>query len=90
MSFNELVIQNEMVIRLGFFFGVFAVMALWKVAAPRRALTVSKAVRWANNLGLVFFNSFILRLIFPAAAVGMAAFASERAGASLTTTMYRQ
>ncbi len=78
MSFNELVIQNEVIIRLGFFFGVFSVMALWEVAAPRRVLTVSKAVRWANNLGLVFFNSFILRLIFPAAAVGMAAFASEQ------------
>jgi sterol desaturase/sphingolipid hydroxylase (fatty acid hydroxylase superfamily) len=47
------------------------------VLAPRRVLTVSRAVRWANNLGLVFLNSFILRLIFPAAAVGMAAFASE-------------
>jgi len=46
--------------------------------APRRALTVSKTVRWVNNLGLVFFNSFLLRLIFPAAAVGMAAFASSQ------------
>ena len=78
MSFNELVVQHEMVIRLSFFFGIFAVMGLWEVAAPRRVLTVSKALRWANNLGLVFFNSFILRLIFPAAAVGMAAFASEQ------------
>lgn len=78
MSFNELVVQHEMVIRLSFFFGIFAVMALWEVVAPRRALTVSRAVRWANNLGLVFFNSFILRLIFPAAAVGMAAFAGEQ------------
>ena len=78
MSFNELVLQNEMVIRVGFFFGIFAVMAIWEVLAPRRALTVSRAVRWANNLGLVFLNSFILRLIFPAAAVGMAAFASEQ------------
>jgi sterol desaturase/sphingolipid hydroxylase (fatty acid hydroxylase superfamily) len=78
MSFNELVLQNEIVIRLGFFFAVFAVMALWEVVAPRRALTVSKAMRWANNLGLVFFNTLILRLIFPAAAVGMAAFASEQ------------
>ena len=78
MSFNELVLENELVIRLGFFFGIFAVMAIWEVAAPRRALTVSKAVRWANNLGLVFFNSFVLRLIFPAAAVGMAAFTSEQ------------
>ena len=78
MEFNEFVLVNEMVIRLGFFFGIFAVMAVWEVLAPRRALTVSRAVRWANNLGLVFLNSFILRLIFPAAAVGMAAFASEQ------------
>jgi sterol desaturase/sphingolipid hydroxylase (fatty acid hydroxylase superfamily) len=78
MSFNDLILQNEMVIRLGFFFCIFAVMAIWEVITPRRALTVSKAVRWANNLGLVLFNSFILRLIFPAAAVGMAAFASEQ------------
>ena len=33
-------------------------------------------MRWTNNLGLVFFNSFILRLAFPAAAVGMAQFAA--------------
>ncbi|MDP7569351.1 MAG: sterol desaturase family protein [Arenicellales bacterium] len=78
MSINEIILQNEMVIRLGFFFGVFAIMAIWEVVAPRRVLTVSKAVRWANNLGLVFLNSFILRLIFPAAAVGMAAFASNQ------------
>ena len=77
MSFDELILQNEMFIRLGFFFGIFAIMGIWEVIAPRRALTVSKAVRWANNLGLVFLNSFILRLIFPAAAVGMAVFASN-------------
>lgn len=72
------VLANEAPIRLGCFVGILAVMALWEVLAPRRALTVSKTVRWANNLGLVFFNSFLLRLIFPAAAVGMAAFASSR------------
>ena len=78
MDFDAFVLNNEMVIRLGFFFGIFAVMAIWEVVAPRRALTVSKAVRWINNLVLVFFNSLILRLIFPAAAVGVAAFASEQ------------
>ena len=78
MDFNEFILKNEVVIRLGFFFGVFAVMAIWELYAPRRALTVSKAVRWVNNLGLVFFNSFVLRLVFPAAAVGMAVFASEQ------------
>ena len=77
MNLNDFVMANEVPIRLGFFFGIFALMAVWEILAPTRALTVSKAVRWANNLGLVFFNSFILRLVFPAAAVGVAAFAAE-------------
>ncbi len=76
MTFHDFILQNETSIRLGFFFGVFAIMGLWEVFAPRRALTVSKAVRWTNNLGLVFLNSTILRLIFPMAAVGVAAFAA--------------
>ena len=77
MGINEFVITNEKPIRMSFFFGMLIVMALWEILAPRRALTISKTVRWVNNLGLVFFNSFLLRVIFPAAAVGMAVFASE-------------
>lgn len=69
---------NEATIRLGFFLVVFAVMAQWELSAPRRALTVSKAVRWVNNLGLVALNTVLLRLLFPAAAVGMAAFATKQ------------
>lgn len=78
MEINEFVMTNEKFIRMGFFFGILTTMALWEILAPKRALTVSKAVRWTNNLGLVFFNSFLLRLIFPAAAVGMAAFVSAQ------------
>ncbi len=75
---NELILQNEVTIRLLSFFGIFAVMALWEWIAPRRTLTVSKTVRWVNNLGMVFLNSFILRLLFPAAAIGMATFAQQQ------------
>ncbi len=75
MEINDFVMVNEKTIRMSAFFGILGAMALWEILAPRRALTVSKAVRWANNLGIVFFNSFLLRLIFPAAAVGMASFA---------------
>jgi len=78
MHWQDLVLEYELAIRLGFFFGIFAVMAIWELVAPRRALTVSKALRWTNNLGLVFFNSFVLRLLFPAAAVGVAAFAQQK------------
>ena len=68
---------HEAAIRLGLFLGIFAVTAVVEVLAPRRALTVSKAVRWVNNLGLVAFNTVLLRLLFPAAAVGMAVFATD-------------
>lgn len=77
MDMNEFVMNNEVVIRLSFFLGVFALMALWELIAPRRALLISKTVRWTNNIALVFLNSALLRWVFPAAAVGMAAFANE-------------
>lgn len=79
MPFHEFVLTHEMSIRLGFFFAVFAIMAAWEVLSPRRRLQVSKAVRWTNNLALVFFNSAMVRLVFPVAATGMAWFA-ERHG----------
>ena len=77
MNFEHFILANESVIRFGSFIGVFAIVALWELAAPRRALTVSKALRWSSNLGLVVLNTVVLRLLFPLAAVGVAAFASE-------------
>ena len=77
MQIESFLLENEKQIRVGFFFGILIVMAIWELLAPRRALTVSKTVRWVNNIGLVFFNSVIVRLVFPMAAIGMAAFVQE-------------
>ncbi len=76
MSLEEVIISNEKYIRMGFFFGMIILIGLWEILAPKRALTVSKTVRWMNNLGLVFFNIFILRVLFPVAAVGVATIAT--------------
>lgn len=57
---------------------VFALIAIWEFRAPARTLLLSKRLRWANNLGLVALNTVLIRLLFPAAAVGMAAFATEQ------------
>ncbi len=78
MDINTLITNHEITIRLSFFFGVFIIMAIWEMIAPRRQLIVPKLLRWSNNLALVFLNSVLLRLLFPAAAVGMAFFASEQ------------
>jgi len=77
MDIDEFIMKNEPAIRLAFFIGIFVIMTIWEILAPKRALTVSKLVRWTNNIGLVVLNSIILRLLFPAAAVGVAAFAAE-------------
>jgi sterol desaturase/sphingolipid hydroxylase (fatty acid hydroxylase superfamily) len=69
---------NEPQVRMAFFFGMIVFIGLWELIAPRRALTVSKLIRWANNLGLVFFNTLVLRLVFPTLAVGMTVFAAEQ------------
>jgi sterol desaturase/sphingolipid hydroxylase (fatty acid hydroxylase superfamily) len=70
--------NNEVSIRLGFFFAVLILVALWERVAPRRTLGYSKKVRWINNLGIVFLNSLAVRLLFPVVAVGMAFLAQER------------
>ncbi|MCP4277274.1 MAG: hypothetical protein GY779_13070 [Gammaproteobacteria bacterium] len=71
------IIQNEVAIRLSFFFGAFTVTSIWKINSPRRVLTISKSVRWLNNPGLVFIKSIVLRLLFSAAAVGVVAVAGQ-------------
>ncbi len=70
-------LEHELAVRLGIFLGVLAAMAVWEWAAPRRRLTLPKLGRWTSNLGIVVLNTAVLRLLFPAAALGMAAFAAR-------------
>jgi sterol desaturase/sphingolipid hydroxylase (fatty acid hydroxylase superfamily) len=76
---RDLILGHEPAIRLGFFFGVLAVMALWEVAAPRRPATLGRRARWPSNLGIVALNTVLLRLLLPVTAVGLA-LVGEREG----------
>jgi sterol desaturase/sphingolipid hydroxylase (fatty acid hydroxylase superfamily) len=64
--------SSEIAIRLSFFFLIFAIIAIWELLAPRRALTTSKASRWISNLAITFLNPATVRLVFPILAVSMA------------------
>ena len=75
---DNFVSTHEASIRLGIFFGVFAIMAIWELLAPRRELTQPKSTRWLNNIGLVVLNTVVVRIIFPTAAVGVAAHAAQQ------------
>lgn len=86
---NDFILQQGDQIRLGFFLGIFAVVALWELAAPRRKLTVSKSVRWINNLAIVVLNSLVLKAVFfylaAGLAIGMAVWAETHGWGLLNT-----
>jgi len=69
---SALLLTHEWLIRLCAFAGILALMALWEWRSPRRPQAIGRARRWPSNLGIVALNSAIVRLLFPAAAVGMA------------------
>jgi sterol desaturase/sphingolipid hydroxylase (fatty acid hydroxylase superfamily) len=75
---SEIILKFEAYIRLGFFFGVFGVVALSELLAPRRKLTTSKSARWVVNCGIVFIDTVAVRLLFSAGAVGFAFLAQDR------------
>lgn len=68
---------GEQNIRLAFFFGVLAVVAVCELIAPRRALTGSKRQRWIANLSLVGINTAVVRFFQPLLPVGMALMAQK-------------
>lgn len=84
---KEAILKNEAAIRASLFCGVFFTVALWELASPRRVLTVSKGLRWINNVGIVFFNTFLLRLLFPLMAVNVAIIAEERSWGILNNVL---
>jgi sterol desaturase/sphingolipid hydroxylase (fatty acid hydroxylase superfamily) len=71
------VLDHEAALRFGAFLSAFFLMALWEVLAARRKLSVSKGRRWLANLGLVVVDAAVVRVFFPAAAVGVALAARE-------------
>ena len=69
--------DSEVLVRLISFFGIFTVIALWELSAPRRRLTVSKTGRWGNNLTIILFDTVLVRLLFSVAGMGIAAAANQ-------------
>jgi sterol desaturase/sphingolipid hydroxylase (fatty acid hydroxylase superfamily) len=65
-------VTYEPAIRLAAFASVFMVMALWEVIAPRRKHAIGRAKRWPGNIGIVVLDTFLVRILFPTTAVGLA------------------
>lgn len=74
--------ENEALIRLSVFLGLFAVLALAEAWAPRRARKLPRGRRWLTNWSFTVLNTLALRLMalaLPLLAVG-AALDAQRQG----------
>jgi sterol desaturase/sphingolipid hydroxylase (fatty acid hydroxylase superfamily) len=69
--------DNEILVPLAAFAGVFVAMALWELAAPARALQLARGPRWRTNLGLALLNMALVRVLLPISAVAAAALAAR-------------
>ena len=70
--------QGEGLIRLAAFAAVFAAVALWELAAPRRRSLYPRRLRWSHNLGLLLVDVTTVRILAPGAVVGVALAAEAR------------
>ena len=67
----------DLIIRISAFVGIFAVMAVWEMMAPRRQWNTAKAKRWVVNLTIVGFNSLLTRVLFASGALGASILAGQ-------------
>jgi sterol desaturase/sphingolipid hydroxylase (fatty acid hydroxylase superfamily) len=84
-TMTSFILDHEIIIRLGFFGGVLAIMAVWEALAPRRARSLSRLKRWPGNLAVTALNTALLRLLLPMTAVGLAVLGQARGWGILNT-----
>ena len=75
---SEFIGANESAIRLGFFLGIFVLVALWELAGPRRTPSRPRWLRWYGNIGITVLNTLAVRLVIPLAPVALAVIAADR------------
>lgn len=79
------IVEYEGILRLSFFLVIFLLISGMEVLFPKRKLLKPKLKRWLSNLGLTFFNTILLRFIFPTAAVGVVIWTQQQGWGILQT-----
>ena len=75
---SAFLISFEPILRLGAAVAIALLMALWEVAAPRKARSRPRRRRWPVNFSVIAIDIVLIRILFPAAAVtGAAKVAAE-------------
>lgn len=70
-------LDYELWFRLSVFVGLLVLLIGIELARPKRSLQRSRQSRWSSNALVISIDTIVLRLLFPAAAVGVALWGSE-------------
>jgi sterol desaturase/sphingolipid hydroxylase (fatty acid hydroxylase superfamily) len=71
------VLENEVLLRLSVFGGLFFLMAVLETLAPRRARRFPRGQRWFSNLGVMVLGALLARLVLPWVPVSVAYYAQS-------------
>lgn len=69
--------ENEIILRLGFFLGILVMVALAEYLRPKRILKIQRSTRWARNLSLVVINTIGVKVLVPFTAAMTAVYAEQ-------------
>ena len=75
---QDTILSQASAIRLAVFLGVLTLMVAWEFISPRRKQRLGRVRRWPHNIALVVLDTLIVRLLFPAGAIGVALFARQQ------------
>ncbi len=75
---SDYLLQHEVVLRAGSFAAILLLMMLAEWLAPRRSRAIARSQRWPTNLGLVVFNTLLLRILPFMAATSVALQAEQQ------------
>jgi sterol desaturase/sphingolipid hydroxylase (fatty acid hydroxylase superfamily) len=75
MNISAFLSTHEGALRFSVAAGLFAILAVTEALKPRRERVQTRTKRWFTNFIIIGLDSLLVRLLFPAAAVGVALWA---------------
>ena len=73
----EFLASNESSVRLAVFLGTLVFMVFLESVMPKKARTMPRTKRWVTNFSLVAIDALAVRILTPAAAVGVAVWSAN-------------
>lgn len=75
---TDYILHEEGTFRLGVFCSLLLVMVIWETLDPKRRRIYARRERWFGNLGIIVFNTAIMRVALPFLAVDVALFTGKK------------